>query len=93
MIKKLKINSKKQVRLMEFFQISLKKKTMTTLVMPHLKTEVVVRAVLEVLVASVVQIFLIFLRIFLETSVEEAEEVQEEEIRIIEVLIYDTTYQ
>ena len=66
--KELKINLKKLVKLMEFFQINQKKKIMIILVMLLLKMEVVDKVDLVVLV---VQIFQIFLKIFLEILVEE----------------------
>ena len=62
---KLKTNLKKPVKLTVFFQINLKKKIMTILVMLLLKMEVAARVVSEVLEDLVVQIFLTFLRIFL----------------------------
>ena len=63
MIKLQKINSKKPVRLTEFSQIKKKNKTMITSVMQPLK--MVVEDKVVVLVVLVVQIFQIFLRIFL----------------------------
>ena len=54
--------------------------------MLHLKMVAVVEVVLEVLEVLVVQISLIFSKIFLETLVVEAEEVQEE-AQITEVQI------
>ena len=71
---------------MVYSQINQKKKTTITLDMLHLKMVAVVEAVLVVLEVLVVQISLIFLKIFLETLVVEAEEVQEE-VQITEVLI------
>ena len=59
---------------------------MITLDMLHLRMVVVVEVVLEVLEVLAVQISLIFLKIFLETLVVEAEEVQEE-VQITEVQI------
>ena len=58
--------------------INQKKKTKITLDMLHLKMVVVVEVVSEVLEVLAEQISLIFSRIFLETLVVEAEEVQEE---------------
>ena len=62
-----KINSKKQVRLTEFYRISRKKKIMITLVTQHLKMVVEDVVVLVALVDLVVQISQIFLKTFLET--------------------------
>ena len=62
-IKLRKINSKKPVKLMEFYQIKKKNRTMITSVMQHLK--MVVEDKVVVLVVLVGQIFQIFLRIFL----------------------------
>ena len=66
--------------------INQKKKTTITLDMLHLKMVAVVGVVLEVLVVLVEQISQIFSKIFLETLVVEAEEVQEE-AQITEVQI------
>jgi hypothetical protein len=63
-IKLQKTNSKKQAKPTEFFQIKKKNKIMITLVMPLLK--MVVEDKVEVLEVLVEQIFLIFLKIFLE---------------------------
>ena len=66
---------------MEYFQIKKRNKIMITLDMQHLK--MVVADLVEVLVVLVEQIFQIYLRIFLEISVEEED--QEVESLIIEV--------
>ena len=68
---------------MEYSQTKKKNKTMITLVMQPLKMEVEDKVV--VLVVSVVQIFLIFLRIFLE--ILEVEEDQGAEALITEAQI------
>ena len=68
------------------FLINRKKKTTITLDMLRLKMVVVVEVVLAVLGVLVGQISQIFLKIFLETLVVEAEEVQEE-AQITEVQI------
>ena len=65
MTQKLKINLKKLVRLMEYFPIKKKNKTMITLVMLLLK--MVVEGLVVVLEDLVVQTFQIFLKISLET--------------------------
>ena len=75
------------MKLTEYFQIKAKKKTMTILVTRHSKMVEADRVALEVLVVLVVQTFQISLKTFLEILVEEAEEVQEGEVQIIEVLI------
>ena len=71
---------------MVFSLINQKKKTMITLDMPHLKMAAAVEAVLVVSAVLVGRISLIFSKIFLETLVVEAEEVQEE-AQITEVQI------
>ena len=86
MIKLRRINLKKLVKPMVFFQINLKKIIMTILVMLLLKMEVVAKAGLEVLEDLVEQIFLIFLKIFLVT-LEVGGELLETEIPIIEARI------
>ena len=78
-----KINSKKLVKLTEFFQIKKRNKTMITSVMQHLK--MVVEDKVVALVVLVEQIFQIFLRIFLEILVVVDD--QEIEALIIEVQI------
>ena len=70
---------------MEYFLISQKKKIMTILVMQLLKMEVVEKGDLEALAVLVEQISQIFLKIFLVT-LEEVEEVLEDEILTTEVL-------
>ena len=82
-----KINLRKPVKLMVFFQINQKKKIMIISAMLLLRMAVAVKVALEVSVVLVVQIFQIFLRIFLVTLVEEADEVQEVETLTIEVQI------
>ena len=79
-IKLLKINSKKPVKLMEFSQIKKKNKTMITSVMQPLKMAVEDKVV--VLVVLVVRIFQIFLKIFLVILVAVAD--QEIEVLITE---------
>ena len=81
-----KINLKKQVKLMVFFLINLKRKIMITLVMQLLKMVVVVKVGLEDLVDLVVQIFQTYLKISLENLVV-VDVVQEDGILVIEVLI------
>ena len=71
---------------MVYSLINQKKKTTITLDMLHLKMAAVVEVVLVVLEVLVAQISLIFSKIFLETLVVEAEEVQEE-AQITEVQI------
>ena len=78
MINQLKINSKKQVKLMEFFQTRAKKKITIILATLHLRMVVVVKVVLVVLVVLMDQISQIFLKIFLVTLAEAEEEVIEE---------------
>ena len=79
-----KINLKRLVKHMVFFQINLKKITMIVLDMQPLKMVAEVKVGLEVLAVLVVQIFQIFLKIFLGTSVEVGEEVLEDVIQITE---------
>ena len=83
MIKLQKISLKKQVKLMEYFQTKVKKKIMIILDMRLLKMEAVDKVVVSE--GLVVQIFQIFLKIFLEILVV-AEEVVEE-VLITEALI------
>ena len=83
MTKLQKINSKKQVRLTEFFQIKKKNKTMIISAMQPLKMGVEDKVV--VLVDLVEQIFQIFLRIFLEILV--VVEDREAEVQITEAQI------
>ena len=78
---KLKKSLKKLVKLTAYFQTRKKNKTMTILVMLHLK--MVVEDQVEVLVVLVEQIFQIFLKIFLEILV--VAEDQETENQITEV--------
>jgi predicted ATPase len=82
-IKLQKINSKKPVKLTEFFQIKKKNKTMITLVMQPLKMEAEDKAV--DLVDLVEQTFQIFLKIFLVILVVVAD--QEIEVPITEAQI------
>jgi hypothetical protein len=82
-IKQRKINLKKLVKLTEFSQIKKKSKITITLVMRHLK--MVVEDKVVVLEVLVVQIFRIFLKIFLE--ILGAVEDQEIEAPTIEVQI------
>ena len=82
--KLLRINSKKPVKLMAYFQI--KKKNKITIILGTLLLKEVVEDRVVVLVVLVEQTFQIFLRIFLE--ILEVEEDQEAiEAPIIEVLI------
>ena len=88
----LKINLKKLVKHMGYFQTNQKKKIMITLAMLHLKMVVVEKVVLGVSVVLAVLIFLIYLKTSLVILVEEVDEVQEK-VPTIEVQTSDMIYQ
>ena len=84
MIKKLKKNLKKLVKLTEFYQIKKKNKITTTLVTLLLKMVVVDKVVvLEDLVAQISQIYLKISLVILEVE----EDLEVEEVQITEVQI------